>query len=84
MIPRRLPSGSILVLKRAHDAAAGIIGDGFVELKPGDDDYAAYDKYMQSPSYKALASAAGIDADPRAADSEAKGSAGQKRRKRGG
>lgn len=84
MIPRRLPGGNILVPKRAHDAAAGLIGDGFVELRPGDDDYAAYDKYMQSPSYKALASAAGIDTDPPAADSEAKSSASRKRRKRGG
>jgi hypothetical protein len=71
VIPRRLPGGNILVPKRAHDAAAGVIGDGFVELKPGDDDYAAYDKYMQSPSYKALALAAGIDTDPRAAEPEA-------------
>lgn len=65
MIPIRLENGNILAPKRAESVDGDVVGDGFVELKPGDDEYAAFDQYMKSEQYKVLASVAGIQ-EPKA------------------
>jgi hypothetical protein len=54
MIPRRLEDGSILAPRRASDSREGVIGDGFVVLKPGDDEFDKYDTYMNGQAYAAL------------------------------
>lgn len=59
MIPKRLPNGNIRAPLRAYDEASGAVGDGFVELAPGDKDYDSYDKYMATDAYKALVKAEG-------------------------
>ena len=50
MEPRLLANGNIEVPARA--TAPGIIGDGVVELKPSDDDYAMWLKYINSKDTK--------------------------------
>lgn len=64
MIPTRLPNGNIRAPLRAYDEASGAVGDGFVEMAPGDKDYDSYDKYMATDAYKALLKAEGIEAEP--------------------
>jgi len=42
---RRLPNGHLLVLGR-FEAPDGTVGDGMVELAPGDVGYDAWDAYL--------------------------------------
>jgi len=42
---RRLPNGHLLVLGR-FEAPDGTVGDGLVELAPGDPGYEAWDAYL--------------------------------------
>lgn len=47
-LPERLPDGRIRVPKRAE--ADGVVGDGAVEVGPGDPDYDAWDAWLSRAS----------------------------------
>jgi hypothetical protein len=47
MTVERLPNGHLLVPKRAVDEKTGTIGDGLVEIGPGDPEYEAWVRYLE-------------------------------------
>jgi hypothetical protein len=44
-VVRRLPNGNLLVPQRAE--GEGVVGDGFVELAPGDEGYDEWAAYLE-------------------------------------
>jgi hypothetical protein len=51
--PQRLPNGKIRVPMRA-EAPDGTIGDGMVDLAPGDSGYARWDEYLRAKESSTL------------------------------
>ena len=48
MIAFKLPNGNLLIPKRAEDEEGlGIVGDGMVEVEPGDPEYDLWLPYAQ-------------------------------------
>jgi hypothetical protein len=44
----RNPDGTITIPKRAEDENNGVVGDGFVNIKPGDDGFSQWDEWLKS------------------------------------